>query len=91
MVFGIDFHLAPGWRGLAHGLECIAHEIDQDLLDLVRVALDRGEIFGKRHLDLAEVSGCIGLHYVRHARHNVVQVEAAPDGIPSRTASMSRA
>jgi hypothetical protein len=67
-----DFNRAIPDRRIAHGIECIAYEINQDLFNLDWIALDRGKPFAKECLHFARVRRRIWPNHADHSRHRFV-------------------
>src|SRR5439155_13237650 len=69
---------AIGYRRVAHGIESVDYQIEQDLLKLNWIRLDYWQIWHEQGFHLARLKHGIRAYHARHIHYKVVQIHALP-------------
>ena len=75
---GGDHYFAAAVGDVAHRFKGIDHKIEQDLLQLNRVGLNRRQIRVQQSLHLAGMKYSIPIYHANHARYKIVQIHPLP-------------
>src|SRR6266542_4017153 len=74
-----NYDFTAAHRRIAHGIKGIDKEIEQDLLQLDRIAFNRRQIWLEQRLQLARAQHRITFYHVHHVHYKIVQIYPLPD------------
>src|SRR4051812_5209021 len=78
--FRRDFYFPTAARGVVHGIEGVAEQVDEHLLDLDRIALDLRQVVRQGGFHFARQNLSVWLHHVDDFPDGIVEIDPLPDG-----------